>query len=258
MKELSKNRLKFLQKLNQKKYRDSEDLFIISGLRAVKTTLENPNAGIVECIVSDDKIKIAGDLFANSNQTIPQSSLSQKDFSKLLDEKTPQGICLVVKKPETQFSLPKVNSNCLLFLDRVNDPGNLGTIFRSAAWFGFNTILLSNDSADPYQPKVVRASAGTLLNVTIFENVETSQLKKLKKELGYKVLATAIDGGQDITKFTFTGKSIIMMGSEAHGLNPLYEPLYDEKISITRKGNGESLNLANAASIIMYQAVINH
>jgi len=257
LKELSKNRLKFLHKLNQKKYRDSENLFIISGLRAVKTTLENPNTRLVECIYSKETINLAEEILKKSGHDITQSFLSEKDFSKLVDEKTPQGVCLVVQKPATKFLLEKVSGNFLLFLDRINDPGNLGTIIRSAEWFGFKTLLLSNHSADPFQPKVVRSSVGTLLNISIFENVESDQLIELKTELGYTVYATDTNNGNDISQFKFSEKSIIMMGSEAHGLNPLYQSLYNEKISITGKGDGESLNLANAASIIMYQAVNN-
>ena len=146
-----------------------------------------------------------------------------------------------------------ISGNSILFLDRISDPGNLGTIIRSAEWFGFKTILLSSNSADPFQPKVVRSSAGTLLNITIFENVEASQLENLKNELGFKIYATDISDGQDIAQFKFAQKSIIMMGSEAHGLNPELAKICDEKIYIKRSGSGESLNLANAATIIMYQ-----
>jgi RNA methyltransferase, TrmH family len=254
---LSKNRLKFLNKLKQKKFRDSENLFIISGLRAVKMLLENPVARPVEAIFTPGRQEMAVDIFKGSGHVVPQFELPEKDFQTLVEEKTPQGICLVAQKPDTSFAPEKVTGTFVLFLDRISDPGNLGTILRSAEWFGFATVLLSKNSADPFQPKAVRSSAGTLLNLTILENVEAQQLRELKKEKGFKAYATVIKDGSDISKIEFAGKSIIMLGSEADGLDSRLEKLSDEKISITRIGSGESLNLANAASIIMYQAVNN-
>jgi len=254
IRQLSKNRLRFLHKLKQKKSRDSENLFIISGLRAVKTILENPSSRPLEVIFTPDRQEMALDIFKRS---IPQFELSEKEFSKLVDEKTPQGLCLVARKPDTSFAMEKITGSFVLLLDRISDPGNLGTILRSAEWFGFTTVLLSNNSADPFQPKAVRSSAGTLLNLTIIENVEVQHLRLLKKEQGFKTYATVIEGGKDVSRFKFAGKSIIMLGSEAHGLDAQLQQLCDEKISITRIGNGESLNLANAAAIIMYQAVNN-
>jgi len=251
---LSKNRLKFLHKLNQKKYRDSEQLFIISGLRAVKTVLENPAARFVEVLFTPGMLKRSGDIFKGSVHIIPQYELPEKEFSRLVDEKTAQGICLVAQKPDTSFTLQKVTDPFVLFLDRIGDPGNLGTIIRSAEWFGFRTLLLSKNSADPFQPKTVRASAGTLLNLSLLENVDESQLKSLKRQGSYTTYATVISGGRDISNLKFAEKSIIFLGSEAHGLDPQLETLCDNKISITGVGNGESLNLANAASIVMYQA----
>ena len=231
---------------------------MISGLRAVKTALENEQARFLECIVTEDKINLLDQVFKNSHHIIPQFSTSEKDFSRLVDEKTPQGICLVAQKPATSFTLDKFLGNKILYLDRINDPGNLGTIIRSAEWFGFNTILLSPESADPYQPKVVRSSAGIILNISIVENVTINQIQQLKNEMNFKVYGTEIIEGRNITNFQFAKKLIIMMGSEAHGLDSELLKICDDKISIDRIGKGESLNLANAAAIIMYQTTMNN
>lgn len=257
MKALTKSHLKFLQKLRYKKYRDIENLFIISGLRAVKTVLENKDAKFTECIFSENKNNLANEIFKNSIHSIPQFLLPLKEFAKLVNERSPQGVCLIARKPSTLFITQNISGKHFLFLDKINDPGNLGTIIRSAGWFGFS-ILLSPDSADPFQPKVVRASAGTLLNISIFENIGPKQLENLKNAQNFNICATDVRHGEDISHFEFEKKSIIMMGSEAHGLTPEIAGLSNAKISIRKNGKGESLNVGTAASIIMYQVTLNN
>lgn len=249
---LTQNRLKFYQKLNQKKYRDREALYIISGLRAVKESLSATALAVDTIILAENKLSLIDDLNLKSKPFAIQL-VSEKDFTALNDEKTPQGICAVAKKHEMHFSAEKFNDNLLFYFDRINDPGNLGTVIRSAAWFGIKAILLSPESADPYQPKSVRASAGVLASMNIYENVPDSGLQQLKNQ-GYQLYATDSSEGKDLNRIQPNHRSIVLVGSEAHGLDKNIQALADHKISIPRVGSGESLNLAIAASIIMFQA----
>ncbi|MCB0283287.1 MAG: RNA methyltransferase [Calditrichaeota bacterium] len=249
---LSQNRLKFFQKLNQKKYRDREGLYIISGLRALQGAVSADNPEIETIIVAESRQSLLGQLNLR-NSSIPVQLISEKDFAVLSDEKTPQGICAILRKPETVFKQQNIKEKLLFYFDRINDPGNLGTVIRSAAWFGIKSILLSPESADPFQPKAVRSSAGSITSMNIYENVQKSDLMHLKKT-GYRVYATNSDEGTNLDNLKSTDSAIIMMGSEAHGLDQNIFELADHRISIARLGNGESLNLAIAASIIMFQA----
>jgi TrmH family RNA methyltransferase len=251
IKTLSKNRLKFYQKLKQKKYRDQEDLYLISGLRAVQLALENDADKCVEIIIDESKTDHLLELDTGHFKEI--SSVSTKDFKALSDEKSPQGICLISKKPSTIFNSEALHKGRIIFLDRINDPGNLGTIIRSTAWFGIKDILLSSNSTDPFQPKVVRSSAGAINSIHIYENIDVDRIIEIKTK-GYKLYATALKDGQDLSLIHFEDKALFMFGSEANGLAKEYENLCDEKIVIKKTGSGESLNLANAVSIVMYQS----
>lgn len=252
---LSKNRVKTLQKLNQKKYRDLEKLYLISGLRGVKSALENNPASGLEIIITNDKSSLLTNLFFDKSK-IPVYTVSEKEFQSLSQEQTPQGICLVAQKPETNFDLDLVSSDRFLFIQGINDPGNLGTIIRSAAWFGFNTLLLSRNSADPFQPKVVRSTAGAINSLYIFENIDAYEIIQIKNKTNCSVYSTHATDGVSLEKVNFENKMILMFGSEAQGLSAEFEELNDQKISISRLGKGESLNLANAVSIMLYQATL--
>lgn len=251
---LSKNRLKQLTKLHQKKYRDLDKQFLISGLRAVQEVLKNPQS-CVEIIIEESKSDILFELNAKDIAGIQQYSLTAKDFNGLVDEKNPQGICLVVEMP-TKNDPGKIDGQNILYLDKINDPGNLGTIIRSAAWFGINAILLSPQSADPYQIKVTRSTAGNILNLPIYQEVDIDHLKDLKKS-GYSLIGTNVSHGKEISLMKFPAKRLFLLGSEAHGLNKELQDICEEVCYIKRFGKGDSLNLANAASIIMHQMVNN-
>lgn len=252
---LSQNRLKFFQKLNQKKYRDPESLFIISGLRAIKGIYDNNPDVIETLIVADDKTDLIKDL-NNLKHRIDIFTVSAKSFPALVDEKSPQGICAVARRPNTRFADSTLMNGPLIFLDRINDPGNLGTIIRSAVWFGFRGILLSPYSADPYQPKAVRSSAGTLTAIPLAEDVKIGDLESLKKK-GYKIFSTSSHTGNNPADIQFPDNSLIIFGSEAHGLQPALTQIADQSLTIPGTGSAESLNLAIAAAIIMYQVRLN-
>ena len=142
--------------------------------------------------------------------------------------------------------------NKVLILDQIQDPGNLGTIIRSAVAFSFDTIILSNDSVDLYNSKVIRASQGMIFNLNIKRCNLTDIIPKLKKE-NYKIFGTRVTGGNDIKSIEKNNKFAIIMGNEGNGLSLDIQKLCDEFIYIKMNEKCESLNVGVATSIILYE-----
>jgi len=187
------------------------------------------------------------------NKTIVEP-LPEKLFNKLVDTESSQGIVGVVNRPE--FSKTNPPGNLIIALDKVSDPGNLGTIIRTAYWFGVDQILLSEGSADPYNPKVVRSTQGGIFHTNITEDADLAvELKKLESN-GYSVYLFTLDAERalsQISKSSKSGKSVLVFGSEAHGIsNEIIEQGF-EKVKIEGYSASESLNVAISAGIALYE-----
>lgn len=250
---ISQNYIRQLSKLKLKKYRDEYGWYMISGLNAVKSALEAPHLRIIEVLVHERRTELLSELSFTTG--IPVFLLNDKDFIHLSDEQTPQGIALVAQKRSLRLQNSAPDENILLYLHQVNDPGNLGTIIRAALWFGVRAILLSSNSTDPFQPKVVRASTGYLTHLNIYEEVDEESLTRLQSLHGYRLIAATAEGGRDISRYGFDGdeKKILLFGSEAHGLPPALLEQCNDRISIPKTGYGESLNLAVSAGVCLFQ-----
>ncbi|WP_457566287.1 TrmH family RNA methyltransferase [Caldithrix abyssi] len=251
IKKISKNRLKFFRQLQKKKYRQEHGLYVVSGLRAVQEALSAAEIAIESVLIDEAQLHLMNELPRTIDKEV--LTLSGDEFRQLVEEKTPQGIALVVKKPHFSLDVRRL-PQALLYLEEINDPGNLGTLMRSAAWFGWQAILLSKNSVDPYAPKTVRASAGTIAHLQIYENVGAAELEQLKKAGRYRLIAASAHTGQELTTFTLNSrtKRIVALGSEAHGLSKRILTLSDWQVNIKRPGKGESLNLAMAGTIFLY------
>ena len=157
----------------------------------------------------------------------------------------------IVHLPEGTQSPNLTEMNGVLCLESISDPGNLGTIIRTAAWFGVDSIFLSSDSVDRFNPKVVRSSAGTIFRIHIFELSDLNEFFKTAAENGFTIIATTPHGGTSIYQYDFPAKSIILFGSEANGLSDDILSNSDITVSIPSKGSGESLNLAISCGIVL-------
>lgn len=249
---ISKKLLKQVRQLKQKKYRRLHGQFVISGLRAVSLALSSNTIEPKYLLVEKQQMALLNRLPAFNGEAV--FTLSSAEFSYISDEKTPQGIALVACLPQVSLqnlSLP----DRLIFLEQISDPGNFGTILRTASWFGWPVILLGSTSLDPYQPKVVRASAGTIAQVKVVENVSLEALKKIKSQNGYRLIGTTVHQGKPLPDFKSKSgaKYMLAFGSEAHGLSEEVVRMCDQKLTIPKFGNGESLNLAIAVSLFLYQ-----
>ena len=178
-----------------------------------------------------------------------EATLTQ--IQQISDSKTPQGIICITHIPRTT-DLPKTTpEKIFLALDRIADPGNMGTIFRSALWFGVQDILIGPECVDPFSPKVVRSSMGAIayLNIHFSENLKTSVSEW--KTAGGEVAALNMTGDA-IEQYTPGAGLLLIVGSEAHGVDPDLLDL-STLISIKRTGQGESLNAAMATGIALYE-----
>jgi len=257
LEKISKSQLNQIIKLKQKKYRSLFNVYIISGLNAVKTALESPVIKISNILVQDDRIHLIEEM-RESVKSIKSElilTLSAVEFKQISDEQQPQGIALIGKKPKSLMEKKLPTDQILLYFDQINDPGNLGTILRTAAWFGIKTILTSPNSADPFQPKVVRSSVGLIAHLNILQQVDSERLSQIKKAGDYKVIATTKKSVDSIERYSFKNdkKLIIIFGSEAHGISQDIMEVTDKELTIPCYGNGESLNLATSVAIFLYQ-----
>jgi TrmH family RNA methyltransferase len=252
---LTANEIKFFASLKQKKYREEYGKYLIEGFHLIEECLNSEHE--LEYIILRNDVNLQGhpailEKIAK-NKTIVEP-LPEKSFNKLTDTESSQGIVGVVKHPEKKRFVKQ--HDMILAMDRISDPGNLGTIIRTAYWFKIPLVLLSGGSADPYNPKVIRSTQGGLFHTTITEDVDLAvELKKLQKE-GYSVYLFTLDAEKSLAQIIQSGKSaksVIVFGSEAHGISQELLDMDFEKVKIEGYSGSESLNVAIAAGIAMYE-----
>ena len=229
--------IKETAKLLRGKYRDETGLFLVEG-----------NKGIEEAIEAKLEIihifSVEG--FEDSSQRI---EVTEPVLAKISDAKTPPKAVAVVKQPEYEWSK---NYKKVVLLEGIKDPGNLGTILRSASAFGIDAIVLYGDTVDLYNPKCVRSTVGNLWKVPVFKMADLSIFKD------YEKIATLPNGENVILLKSYkpAEKVLIMMGSEAEGLSEELKNFATKNITIEMDGNVESLNLSVSASIVMYELFV--
>lgn len=178
-------------------------------------------------------------------------------FKEISDTETPQGILAVIKNTPTSISNFSFNDNNIIILDSVRDPGNIGTIIRTAEAMGFNSIFLSKGCTDIYSPKILRSTMGSLFRTNIYENITLEDINSLK-EKSYKIISTALqDNSVFLEDATHFEKTAIVIGNEADGVSKGILEISDLIIKIPMKGKTESLNAAIAAAIVMYHFSID-
>lgn len=235
--------IKELKKLKNKSERYEKGLYIVEGENCVGE-LVNFKPQLVECILFTDKYQ---GMFEGFKEYV----VSQRIMESLCDTKTPQGIVAVCRM-ESEF---KKTSSVCVYLDNVKDPGNVGTIIRTADAAGVNTVILSKECADLYNSKTVRSTMGSMFHIdVVYEDEYLSKLKELKNE-GYTVLTGSLQAQKSLYEYDFTNKTVICIGNEAHGISEELYGLGTYNIKIPMPGNAESLNAGVAGSIIIYEAV---
>ena len=236
-------KLKNWAKLKQKKYREETGRFIAEGLKALEDLI-NSNIKILE-VFSLKEIK-------NEKINAPVYIINESDMKKICDADSPCSILAAAeKKKEDINSFKKLNN--IVLLDSASDPGNLGTIIRSAAAFGIEGIILYGNCADIYSPKVIRSAAGNLFKIPFIHINSIEELNKHFKNHIKISSALSKENNISISECARIKQKIIMLGSEAKGLSKDLLKTADKNILLKMKNGVESLNLAVCASIIFYE-----
>lgn len=220
-------------KLKMKKYRDIEHLFIVESEHLVEEAIHK---GIVTEIITTDN-------YPSDYPTYEVTPDIMKRISSLITPPKVMAVC--------RHIVPSDIVGNVLVLDRIQDPGNLGTIIRSAVAFGFKTIIASNDTVDFYNDKVIRSSEGMLFKINIIRSNLPEMLSLLKNK-DYSILGTDVSEGYDLRKIR-KDKIAIVIGNEGQGMSGDIQDLCDGFINIPMTKDCESLNAAVAASIVMYE-----
>jgi RNA methyltransferase, TrmH family len=235
--ELSINKIKWIRSLHDKKSRDSEGLYLIEGEKMVEEALST-RPELVHTLIELNGVRQPDLAFQGAYY-----SCTEKQLNQVSTLKTPNKLLAVVRKPLDQtVDL----SGLVLALDGIQDPGNLGTIMRIADWFGIRQIICSNDTVDCYNPKVVQASMGAVLRVSI----NYSDLEDVLSNYTGKIYGAFLEGNS-IYKEQLNQTGIIVLGNEGNGIRKEVSHFITDKIHIPSFGGAESLNVSVAAGIIV-------
>jgi len=239
---LVKQKLKYIQTLGQKKFREQEGLFLAEGPKLVKELLEADPAAVKEVFALEEWINDNRSLLIKTAVT----AITVQELERLSQLTTPNRVLAIVQQYDTGKIHP-ANNTLTLALDTIQDPGNLGTIIRIADWYGISQIICSPDSAECYNPKVVQSTMGSIARVKVHY---TDLEEWLAVQEGVHIYAAALLG-KDVTTMDKIKEGIIVIGKESKVISPAIEALEDTKINIPKKGNEESLNAAVATGIIL-------
>jgi TrmH family RNA methyltransferase len=246
---LSRNELKYFSSLRIRKFRDKENKFIVEGKKIVKEALlSNYKCEIV--IVTKQFAEDEKSYIKSIPQNLRVETISGLDFGKLKDTVSPQGIAAVFNKATfDKKNIDKAKDGLLICLDNISDPGNLGTIIRNCDWFGFKNIMLTENCAELFNPKTIRASMGSVFHLILFEGISLLNIENLKKR-GYQIICSDLEG-KDIYTLKISKNSILVFSNEASGPSKEILNLSDKKVTIPSYGKAESLNVASASAIIL-------
>jgi TrmH family RNA methyltransferase len=241
---LTKSKIKYIQSLQQKKYREESGVFVGEGPKVVAELLIAPNIEAVEVFALDE--------WADKNRGLVKAeltSVTEQELEKISGLVTPKDVVAIFKKPV----FPEINpeGKISLLLDGIQDPGNLGTIIRTADWFGIELIFCTVDTADVFNSKVVQSTMGSIGRVKV-AYVELAQIIKEHQQI--PVYAAALNG-ENLFEMEIPSEAFLVIGNESKGVSDAIMKLATHKIHIPGNGKAESLNAGVAAGIILSKIV---
>ena len=246
--------IKNIRKLKEKKYRDINNEYIVEGLKMLKEAIVE-NAEIKLIVVCEEFLQ-DGCIDNKLKYEIAKYEciyVNKKVFTILTDVQNPQGLLAVIKKQNKEEDID-YKQEIIVALDGIQDPGNLGTILRTIDSVGLNQVIVSKDTADAYNPKVVRSTMGAIFRVNVIETENLLNTLKNAKKHHYKIMATSLENSTSIYETEYN-KKIIVIGNEANGVSREILEYADEKIKIPMLGKTESLNASVATGIVLYEYV---
>lgn len=251
---IAKNQLKRYRSLKRKKFRVKTGQFLAEGLRVCEEIYDSDYhvEEVLYCPTLFSSKRAKRLIQKLRNKGVPATELDEQSLKLLSDTVHSQGIVAITKTKNFEFdTVLSREPSFLVALDQVSDPGNLGTIIRSACWFGANAILLSQNSVEYTNPKVVRSSMGSLFHLPI---VYQMNLKRCLKELqtaGYSLFVADSNGETAYDQANFCNKNVLTIGNEVTGVCDEIKKMADQSLKIPKKGRGDSLNASVAAGILM-------
>lgn len=240
---ITKSEIKYIQSLAHKKFRESENLFVVEGVKIIRELLDNS----AQCL---KKIYAVSSWIEQHRTLVPDHvdlvEVEPYELDKISFLQQPNEVLALVSIPG-EASHRTVFQGVTIVLDKVQDPGNLGTIIRTADWFGVDQIVCSTDTADAFNPKVVQSAMGSIMRINIFYTDISRFINTCKSIPVY----AAVLNGVSIYETTFDQPSILVIGNESKGISNEILRIVSNKITIPRTGAAESLNAAVATAVIL-------
>ncbi len=240
--------IKNVRKLKEKKHRNSQRLFLVEGFRFIEEAIKS-EFNIKYIFISENCTSENYDRYINFSGDV--YTVSSSIFKIISSTDTPQGVIAVVENKVLDLSS---NDGVYILVDKIQDPGNLGTIIRTAHASNCLGVIITKGTVDIYNEKTLRSTMGSIFNIPIIEDKDLSFVKELQ-ERGYKLVTSSLDTENNFYDINLTGKVIIAVGNEGNGISDEIYELSNEKVKIPMPGGAESLNASVAASIMMYEAV---
>lgn len=271
---------RLIQLQNKAKLRDEEGVFVLEGKKVFDELRKYRPEFLIMTYLSESFYKQIAENEPEYLKGIPYEVLADNVFKEVAETVTPQGILAIVKQPKYELEeLLCGNTSCgldesakkaeaesslcddgmslrFIFLENLRDPGNLGTILRTAEGAGMNGVILSKGSVDIFNPKVIRSTMGSIFRVPFLYVEDTLATMQLLQDNGVKLYAAYLSGSEQYDKVAYADRSAIMIGNEANGLLPETAAAADVRVRIPMAGELESLNAAVAAAILMYHTRI--
>lgn len=243
--------VKLALKLKQKKFREQEGLFTVEGIRFIEEAIKSSTLKYI--LYSNKVYSTSGWERILEVENIASFEVSDDIIKELCDTENPQGAVAIVEK--TDYSFDDVKNDYIVILDRIQDPGNMGTIIRTCDAAGVGGIVVTKGSVDIYNSKVLRATMGSVFHVPILYFDSLNEVCEALKPIGYNIYGTSPSAKKYMYDCDFVDKTAIVIGNEARGIDEEDLRLMDELIKIPMMGDSESLNAAIASGVVIYEVV---
>lgn len=229
---LSKNKIKWIRSLRMKKHRDQEGCFVLEGEKMVQEAIHERPEDILCLCTTDAEMIFSGECYL----------VSEAEMKAISGLSTPASLLAVIRMPV----FPETKANFILAIDGVQDPGNMGTIIRTADWFGVDRIVCSKETVDVFNSKVIQSTMGSIFRVP----VSYTDLSNFISESELPVYGALLEG-KSMRNITFEPQGILLVGNEGKGISQSLLPWIDHPVLIPGKGGAESLNVAVATGILL-------
>ena len=240
---LEKSQVKYIQSLGHKKFRDADGAFIAEGPKIVLELLHAENLKLIHCFATEGWLLTCEGIEKDRERFF--TKINEQELERISFHSKPNQVLAIFSKPE--FNEQDKRDGITLLLDTIQDPGNFGTMIRTADWFNVNKIVCTEDTVDVFNPKVIQSAMGSVVRVEV---IYTSLPDYIRSKPDVPVFAASLEGDQLDEKITLR-KVMLLMGNESRGISRELELFAAKKIRIPGQGRAESLNVAVATGIIL-------